>query len=587
MQEKFLLTLFSNSMVTGLIIVLLYFILRSLKSTISAKSIYVVWVVVAISLVLPFRSFIDFGLINLTNNNTVQTSQITTTTSENNSTNTTTNEVAQNTVTSANNAVQTTNVAEISFFDKLTSFLHNDMLYKTIFYIWLLGFAFVLIRYFYKYFMFKKSLSRWSKEITDENILSVYEDIKFKLNISDNIKLIHSPLVHSPMLAGILNQAIVIPSLDVSSEELELILEHELTHYKHKDLYANFIGVLAVSIHWFNPLAKICYREIQEISEIYCDTEVLRNKNKVYRKFYGETIISMIEKKGLRQVAFTTCFYSNKISLKRRITNIMHIKNNFKKISAIITVVLVSVVVLAGSIMMFSNSSAQATINEQSAKELALKDAGLNESDVTFLTNRKEFDNNREVYKVEFYNNNVELEYVIDAKTGEIIKKDYDIDHYTPQNNNTTLNTNENSAKETALKDAGVNSSNANVKVENENGKQVYEVEFYNGNQKYDYKIDAATGQIISKEVDNKTYSAQTSTSQPATTSKSSANTAVPNVPAGATVEYDNDNGVPTYEVEYRNGNAEHSYKVNANTGAVIEREVDYDNDVDDDYDND
>lgn len=116
MQEKFLLTLFSNSMVTGLIIVLLYFILRSLKSTISAKSIYVVWVVVAISLVLPFRSFIDFGLINLTNNNTVQTSQITTTTSENNSTNTTTNEVAQNTATSANNAVQTTNVAEISFF---------------------------------------------------------------------------------------------------------------------------------------------------------------------------------------------------------------------------------------------------------------------------------------------------------------------------------------------------------------------------------------------------------------------------------------------------------------------------------------
>ncbi len=581
MYEKFLLTLFSNSIITGLVIILLYFLLRSFKLIISAKSMYIIWVVVAISLVLPFRSFIDLSVVNLNKNTEVQSEQITSSL-QTISTNENTSNINQNNVVSNNNLEQTTNVVEISLFEKLTNFFNNDILYKTLFYIWLVGFAVVLIKYFYKYFMFKKSLSRWGREVTEENILALYKNIKLKLNLKNTIKLIYSPLVHSPMLTGVLNPIVVLPSLDINSEELELILEHELTHYKHKDLYANLIGVLAISMHWFNPLIKICYREIQETSEIYCDTVVLNNKNKLYRKFYGETIISMIEKKGLREVAFTTCFYSNKISLKRRLMNIMNIKNNFKKISAIITVALVSVVVLAGSIMMFSNSSAQATINEQSAKELALKDAGLKENEVTFLTNKKEFDNNREVYKIEFYNNNVELEYVIDAKTGEIIKKDYDIDNYTPQNNNITTNTNENNAKEIALNDAGVNANNANVKVETENGKQVYEVEFYNGNQKYDYKIDATTGQIISKEVDNKTYTAQTSTPQ-----QNSNNNSLPNVPAGATVEYDNENGVPTYEVEYKEGNVEHSYEVNANTGAVIEREVDYDNDVDDDYDND
>jgi len=60
-------------------------------------------------------------------------------------------------------------------------------------------------------------------------------------------------------------------------------------------------------------------------------------------------------------------------------------------------------------------------------------------------------------------------------------------------------------AKTIALNDAKVKSSNARfvtAKFDIEDGKQVYEVEFYVGNKEYDYVIDAGTGRILEKDTD-------------------------------------------------------------------------------------
>ena len=55
------------------------------------------------------------------------------------------------------------------------------------------------------------------------------------------------------------------------------------------------------------------------------------------------------------------------------------------------------------------------------------------------------------------------------------------------------------------LNDAKVKSSNARfvtAKLDREDGRVVYDVEFYAGNKEYDYEIDAYTGRILSKDTD-------------------------------------------------------------------------------------
>ena len=66
----------------------------------------------------------------------------------------------------------------------------------------------------------------------------------------------------------------------------------------------------------------------------------------------------------------------------------------------------------------------------------------------------------------------------------------------------------EQQAAEIALKDAGVSADEAtNVIVgldyDDDTGRQEYEVKFYVGTTEYEYTLDAATGDILEKDIDN------------------------------------------------------------------------------------
>ena len=70
-----------------------------------------------------------------------------------------------------------------------------------------------------------------------------------------------------------------------------------------------------------------------------------------------------------------------------------------------------------------------AAIAKTEAKEIALKDAGLSETDVTITKCRIDFDDGVEKYEVEFRTaDGYEYEYEIDVETGKILDKDVELD---------------------------------------------------------------------------------------------------------------------------------------------------------------
>ena len=64
----------------------------------------------------------------------------------------------------------------------------------------------------------------------------------------------------------------------------------------------------------------------------------------------------------------------------------------------------------------------------------------------------------------------------------------------------------EDAAKSAALEHAGLAENQIagpRVKLERDDGRAEYEVEFYHGNAEYDYEIDALTGEILSAKIDS------------------------------------------------------------------------------------
>lgn len=175
-----------------------------------------------------------------------------------------------------------------------------------------------------------------------------------------------------------------------------------------------------------------------------------------------------------------------------------------KRIALATIIISMSLVGCNNSTRLNNQNQINGKVTIEEAKEIAIKHANLTSDQVSFIRTETDFDNGVEKYDIEFYHNNKEYDYEINASDGQIMKFDYDIEYnnYGQESNiNSTAKISVEQAKEIALKHRNLGSNEVKfkkVELDFDNGIQKYEVEFYNNNREYSYEIDANTGAILS-----------------------------------------------------------------------------------------
>ena len=238
------------------------------------------------------------------------------------------------------------------------------------------------------------------------------------------------------------------------------------------------------------------------------------------------------------------------------------------------------------------SGSTGSSVDEAGAQAIALADAGVAEADTVYLRIQPDYDDGRLVYDVEFYADGSEYDYEIDAVSGQILSVDRDIESYTPaagtaSNSGTAASGDigEAAAKQAALSHAGLSESDVTfVKVERDydDGRLVYEVEFYHGTNEYDYEIAASDGSILSYDYDAESYTPPKSSGASVTAEQAKqlafSHAGVNEADVRALeMDTDHDDGRTVYEFEWKVGRTEYSCEIDASTGAVVsfEKEVD------------
>ncbi len=120
-------------------------------------------------------------------------------------------------------------------------------------------------------------------------------DVKKELGIRRHIRVRMSPTVGSPMLVGVFFPVIYIPCRELPKDMMRLVLLHELTHYKRKDLIVKWFSLLVNAVHWFNPLSYLVCANLSDACELSCDGKVTRNMNEEEQKQYMKTILALVE----------------------------------------------------------------------------------------------------------------------------------------------------------------------------------------------------------------------------------------------------------------------------------------------------
>lgn len=136
-------------------------------------------------------------------------------------------------------------------------------------------------------------------------------------------------------------------------------------------------------------------------------------------------------------------------------------------------------------------------ITQEQALAIAYNHAEVSADEITKTKAEKDTDNGQLIYEIEFETKSGKYKYEISSVNGDILKYETDVKNKNAAKEEVTKS----GAIEIALGEAGFSASEVK-KMESEYDDGYFEVEFEVNGTEYKYKIDAATGKIIKKEID-------------------------------------------------------------------------------------
>lgn len=184
--------------------------------------------------------------------------------------------------------------------------------------LWLAGVISCILWQGIGYYRLIRSLKGTSQPVERADLHTILQEQCADLVIDREIPLRISSAADCPMLAGFIHPTLYLPDERISRTDAVFIFRHELTHYKHGDLWLKLLLLAARCLHWFNPLVHLIARFAQEDIEAACDDAVVRGHDGAYRRAYGETILRSAIAQAQKRKALVSCFGDDKKTLMRR-----------------------------------------------------------------------------------------------------------------------------------------------------------------------------------------------------------------------------------------------------------------------------
>ncbi|WP_137175698.1 M56 family metallopeptidase [Massilia sp. HP4] len=99
-----------------------------------------------------------------------------------------------------------------------------------------------------------------------------------------------------PMLVGPFRPCLLLPRglRDIDPLQRELIVAHELTHWRRGDLWWLTLGAMLQALCWFNPAMRSLREKLSWAQELGCDRDVLRGRPPRERRAYAAALVAQL-----------------------------------------------------------------------------------------------------------------------------------------------------------------------------------------------------------------------------------------------------------------------------------------------------
>ena len=226
----------------------------------------------------------------------------------------------------------------------------KDFFYKSIPYFSVIYLAVLIFQYsrYIKYYFHSRQLRVTKLQKAQPALRIFVENVALQLGIHKKVNVWLSEIADSPMTVGFLKSVILIPIATInnlSTQQVEAILLHELAHIKRNDYFLNLIITFTGILFFFNPFARLLIKNIKKEAENSCDDLVMQFR---YDPHVYISALLMLEKTRNQQQLAMAAVGNNGGILLKRVQRIAGQKNSFEyNISKLLLLFFITIITCA------------------------------------------------------------------------------------------------------------------------------------------------------------------------------------------------------------------------------------------------
>ncbi len=198
--------------------------------------------------------------------------------------------------------------------------------------VWLTLFVVLLLYRIYRYSELI-NICKGNIPEEDEEVKAVFDRACRELGISGKVSLVRNDLIKMPCIAYYHGANVMLPLDCYSSQEIRVILYHELCHYVEHDVLFKNAAIVINLLHMFNPIGYIVLKQMGLLCEESCDRLACeKGKNEFTEQEYFSVIFKMLieddgrERYQLMSLVDTSLNYERRLKSMDRYHEGRHIR---------------------------------------------------------------------------------------------------------------------------------------------------------------------------------------------------------------------------------------------------------------------
>ncbi len=204
----------------------------------------------------------------------------------------------------------------LSVVSKVINIINQLLPYCACIYLLVLAFHFVK---YSRYFFHTNKLMNEGLYKMNHQMRLFTEEIALRLGIQKKVQIFLSDIADSPMTIGFLKYIILIPLATInnlSTQQVEAILLHELAHIKRNDYLLNLMITVVEMLFFFNPFSRLFINTIKKERENSCDDLVMQFNYDPH--VYVSALLSLEKSRhNYHPIAMAATGKNNKLLLQR------------------------------------------------------------------------------------------------------------------------------------------------------------------------------------------------------------------------------------------------------------------------------